>query len=197
MAGTGNFSGGLQIGPFLTIGADKHIRTFQGHTLTINSNWDRFPKDAGDGLFLQTQGGHVSIGAATAPGATLHVYGDIIATGTITPSDARLKENVMTVSAALETVTQLRGVTFNWREDSEHRIGKVPEEKQIGMIAQEVEAVIPDAVHTALDGYKGVNYQSLTGLLIEAIKDQQSQIEQQRVDYEVLKAEVETLRAQP
>jgi len=179
----------------------NHIRShrpkvaFQGHTLTINSNWDRFPKDAGDGLFLQTQGGHVSIGAATAPGATLHVYGDIIATGTITPSDARLKENVMTVSAALETVTQLRGVTFNWREDSEHRIGKVPEEKQIGMIAQEVEAVIPDAVHTALDGYKGVNYQSLTGLLIEAIKDQQSQIEQQRVDYEALKTEVESLRA--
>ena len=75
----------------------NHIRShrpkvaFQGHTLTINSNWDRFPKDAGDGLFLQTQGGHVSIGAATAPGATLHVYGDIIATGTITPSDARLK----------------------------------------------------------------------------------------------------------
>jgi len=103
----------------------------------------------------------------------------------------------MTVSAALETVRQLRGVTFNWREDSEHRIGKVPEKKQIGMIAQEVEAVVPDAVHTALDGYKGVNYQSLTGLFIEAIKDQQSQIEQQRVDYEVLKAEVETLRAQP
>ena len=197
VAGSGNIAGDVKIGSFLTIGADKHIRTFQGHTLTINSNWDRFPKDFGDALYLQTQGGHVSIGSDAAPGATLHVYGDIIASGTITPSDARLKENVTTVSAALETLTQLRGVTFNWREDSEHRIGKVPEKKQIGMIAQEVEAVIPDAVHTTGDGYKGVNYQSLTGLFIEAIKDQQSQIEQQRVDYEVLKAEVETLRAQP
>ena len=197
VAGSGNIAGDVRIGSFLTIGADKHIRTFQGHTLTINSNWDRFPKDFGDALYLQTQGGHVSIGSDAAPGATLHVYGDIIASGTITPSDARLKENVTTVSAALETLTQLRGVTFNWREDSEHRIGKVPEKKQIGMIAQEVEAVIPDAVHTTGDGYKGVNYQSLTGLFIEAIKDQQSQIEQQRVDYEVLKAEVETLRAQP
>ncbi len=195
VAGTGNISGDVRVGSFLTIGADKHIRTYQGHTLTINSNWDRFPKDPGDGLYLQTQGGHVSIGAATAPAATLHVYGDIIATGTITPSDARLKENVMTVSSALETVTQLRGVTFNWRADAEHRLGKVPEQKQLGMIAQEVEAVIPDAVHIALDGYKGVNYDSLTGLLIEAIKDQQSQIEQQRVDYETLKAEVESLRA--
>ena len=53
--------------------------------------------------------------------------------------------------------------------------------------SQEVEAVIPDAVHTALDGYKGVNYQSLTGLLIEAIKELRTQNETLKADVEELK----------
>lgn len=192
------------VGPYLRIvgtGATPHITSASGHRLYIDSNIDRFPKDPGDGLFLQTQGGHVAIGGDGTPQETLHVFGgiqadgDIIAAGVFTSSDARLKENVVTMPSALDTVKQLRGVTFNWRADAEHRIGKIPEQGQIGLIAQEVEAVLPDAVHTAPDGYKGVNYQSLTGLLIEAIKDQQVQFENQQAELEALKAEVKTLKA--
>jgi hypothetical protein len=198
------------VGPYLRIdgtGTTPHITSNGGHRLYIDSNIDRFPKDAGDALFLQSQGGHVAIGSESTPQATLHVFGGIRADGEVVvqdlfveggivnSSDARLKENVVTMSSALDTVKQLRGVTFNWRADAKPRIGKIPEQGQIGLIAQEVEAVLPDAVHTAPDGYKGVNYQCLTGLLIEAIKDQQVQFENQQAELEALKAEVKTLKA--
>ena len=51
-----------------------------------------------------------------------------------------------------------------------------PEKNKIGLIAQEVELIIPEVVHTGEDGIKGIEYQNLVGLLIEAIKEQQTQI---------------------
>ena len=67
-----------------------------------------------------------------------------------------------------------------------------PDELQLGLIAQEVEEVVPEVVFTSVGGYKGVSYQSLTGLLVEAIKEQrqeyQSQIDALRTEVEGLKA---------
>ena len=84
-------------------------------------------------------------------------------------SDERLKENVETITDALDKVLDLRGVFFN-------RIGDP--ERQIGVIAQEVEKVIPEVVLEASDGVKSVAYQNIVALLIEAIKDQQLQIDE-------------------
>ena len=84
-------------------------------------------------------------------------------------SDERLKENVETITDALDKVLDLRGVFFN-------RIGDP--ERQIGVIAQEVEKVIPEVVLEAGDGVKSVAYQNIVALLIEAIKDQQLQIDE-------------------
>jgi hypothetical protein len=112
----------------------------------------------------------VAIGKSTGPLYTLDVSGTIRATNDIIAfSDARVKENVETISDAVEKVLCLRGVTFN-------KIGE--EKRSIGVIAQEVEQIIPEAVYTAEDDMKAVAYGNMVGLLIEAIKEQQSQIDQ-------------------
>ena len=96
--------------------------------------------------------------------------GAFTATGDITAfSDARVKENVETIPNALEKVTALRGVNFN-------KIGE--EKRSTGVIAQEVKEVLPEVIHENEDGMLSVAYGNITGVLIEAIKEQQKQIEE-------------------
>ena len=96
-------------------------------------------------------------------GGSLSVTGSITASGDVTAySDIRTKSHVETLTEALYKVKQLRGVSY---------ISKFNMEPRIGVIAQEVERVIPEVVHTHSDGLKSVAYQNLVGLLIEAIKD--------------------------
>ena len=83
-------------------------------------------------------------------------------------SDKRLKENIKTVESALDKVIALRGVSFDWKEGGA---------KAIGLIAQEAEKVIPEIVSQDENGYLGIKYNNLIGVLIEAIKEQQEQIE--------------------
>jgi len=83
-------------------------------------------------------------------------------------SDVRLKKNIKTVESALDKIIALRGVSFDWKEGGT---------KAIGLIAQEAEKVIPEIVSQDENGYLGIKYNNLIGVLIEAIKDQQEQIE--------------------
>jgi hypothetical protein len=95
-------------------------------------------------------------------------------TGTVTAvnfnatSDERLKENVETIADAGSKVAALRGVNFDW---------KATGEKTMGVIAQEVEAVIPEVVATDDEGMKSVDYQAMVGLLIEAVKELQAKVD--------------------
>jgi hypothetical protein len=108
---------------------------------------------------------NVGIGT-TNPTEKLHVVGNILASGTVTAnSDEKLKKNIKTIPNALDKVIQLRGVEFDRKDFKEH---------QIGVIAQEVEQVIPEVVYGVET--KSVAYGNLVGLLIEAIKEQQDQI---------------------
>ncbi len=107
------------------------------------------------------------------------VVGTAKSAGWSTYSDARLKENIETVSNALDKVTRLRGVNYEWRADAENRVGPMTTGRHLGLIAQEVETVVPEVVDTGDDGYKSINYDNLTGLLVEAIKDQQEMIKAQ------------------
>ncbi|MGE5356183.1 MAG: tail fiber domain-containing protein [Deltaproteobacteria bacterium] len=94
--------------------------------------------------------------------------------GTLTTStsDVRLKENIETIHNGLEKVKQLRGVTFTWKSSPEYGT-------KYGFIAQELEKVIPELVFTNdADGYKGVNYAEMTAVLVEAVKEQQFQIDE-------------------
>jgi hypothetical protein len=116
-------------------------------------------------------------GAQNSPGAggtvamTLDSSSNLTVTGeVIANSDIKLKENVEVIPNALEKVTQIRGVTFT-RNDQEDK-----EKRHAGVIAQEVEKVLPEVVMEGNDGIKSVAYGNLVGLLIEAIKEQQEQI---------------------
>ena len=97
----------------------------------------------------------------------LFVDNDVIAMATSLPSDERLKENIQVVEGALDKVCALRGVTFDWKKD-----GK----SSAGLIAQELEPVLPSAVkeRSRLDSeeeMKTVDYNQLTALFIESIKE--------------------------
>lgn len=96
--------------------------------------------------------------------------------GTLTTStsDQRLKKNVETIPHALDKVMALRGVTFNWKDSTSPK-------RMMGMIAQEVLKVAPELVfQNAKDGYYGINYGETSGLLVEAIKEQQKIILEMR-----------------
>lgn len=111
--------------------------------------------------------GNVGIGY-TSPSYTLDVNGTIRGTN-VSPSDARLKENVETIPNALERVNAIRGVAYN-------KIGE--QKRSIGVVAQELLEVLPEVVHEDNKGMYSVDYGSITGILIEAIKEQQKQIDE-------------------
>ena len=97
-----------------------------------------------------------------------HFSGTVNAANFNTTSDATLKTNVETLTGSLDAVKALRGVSFDWIDSGN---------SEVGVIAQEVEAVVPDVVSTDDQGIKSVKYGNLVGVLIEAIKEQQERIE--------------------
>jgi hypothetical protein len=128
----------------------------------------------------------ISIGQAVATNsavsfASVSATGDIVA---FSGSDRRLKNNIVNISDALNKVKQLNGVTWEWNEDANEVTKTAP---STGLIAQEVQAVLPEVVKEREDGYLGIDYSKMVGLLVEAIKEQQTQIAE-------LKAEVEALK---
>lgn len=93
--------------------------------------------------------------------------GQLNATNVNSLSDVRKKQNIKTIENSIDKVTNLRGVSFEWLDT--HLVS-------IGVIAQEVEQVVPEVVSTSTSGEKSVNYGALVGLLIEAIKEQNIRI---------------------
>jgi hypothetical protein len=108
----------------------------------------------------------------------LFVDGEIGATGNITgfySSDKRLKENIVEIKEGLSIINQLRPVKFDWKDDSPFA-HLYPTE--YGLIAQEVEKVVPEIVGTMKQDYKGINYESLVPLLISSIKELAKEVEE-------------------
>ena len=103
-----------------------------------------------------------------------HADGDVIAQSTTISSDKKLKENIQVVPNALDKVEALNGVTFDWKRDGT---------PSAGVIAQEVQEVLPEAVKEVTplkggDSHLSVNYHALTSILIEAIKELKAEVEQ-------------------
>jgi len=129
-----------------------------------------------------------------ANGGTLHVDGDVVAYST-TISDERLKDNVTTIENPLDKIKALRGVEYDWNAGS--RKGK----RDLGLIAQEVEKVIPNIVHEHEQPllnddeddktlYKTVDYEKMVAVLIEGMKEQQSQIDELKSEINQLKGKM-------
>jgi hypothetical protein len=101
--------------------------------------------------------------------SAFRVTGDVIA---YYSSDRELKNNLLPITGALEKVKGIGGYSFDWNEKQDVYKGR-----DVGVIAQEVEEVLPEIVTTRENGYKAVKYEKIVPLLIEAIKEQQTQIE--------------------
>jgi hypothetical protein len=118
------------------------------------------------------------LGIGTAgPAYALDVKGTVRATTYLYPSDARLKADIETIDG-VTIVSRLRGVSFRWKDS-----GK----PATGVIAQEVEAVLPTAVSTDATGQKSIDYVQLIGPLIEAVKDLKADNDNLRSDVDELK----------
>lgn len=113
--------------------------------------------------------GYLAIGTTTNSGYRLYVSGTIYATGNITAnSDLTLKKNLTIIDNPTDKLMQLNGYAYQWKSDDSH---------QYGVIAQEVEKILPYAVSTGTDGIKGVSYNQIIPVLIEAVKEQKAKIE--------------------
>lgn len=84
----------------------------------------------------------------------------------------------MTLSNSLSNILRMQGVTYNWRTN-EFPDRDFSQDKQIGLIVQEVEEIYPELVKTDNEGYKTMDYMSLTAILLEGVKEQQQLIDQQ------------------
>jgi hypothetical protein len=123
-----------------------------------------------------------SFGVGTAASGTT---GEIRATNDITAfysSDKSLKENIKNIENPLEKISQINGVTFDWTEDYIKQHGGEDKyfvrKNDVGVIAQEIEKVLPQVVGTREDGIKAVKYDRIVALLIESIKELKKEIEE-------------------
>jgi len=144
-------------------------------------------------LVLGGSGGNaVKVGIGTATPANVFTVaqgaGPAIADGWDTYSSRRWKTNIQTLHGALAKVGQLRGVSYDLKDSGKH---------EVGVIAEEVGAVVPEIVSWGKDGKdaQGVDYGRLTALLIEATKEQEAQIRQQQELIARLRSQVKAIQA--
>jgi hypothetical protein len=131
-----------------------------------------------------------------ATGATaLYVSGQINVNGTTYASDLRYKKNIQTLSNSLEKIMELRGVKYEMRKEEFPKM-QFNDGEQIGLIAQEVERVIPEIVSTGTDGYKSIDYAKLVPVLVEGLKAQQQEIKEQKEQNETLAKKFEEQQKQ-
>jgi hypothetical protein len=142
-----------------------------------------------------------------AGGSAIGAYGPLNCTYDVTAysSDKRLKTNIQPLKNALNKVLSLQGMTYNWNSVGSQYNWNPGTEREVGVFAQDVQVVLPEAVAPApfdtdangnsISGYNflTVKYDKLTPLLIEAIKEQQTQIDSQKTEIEELKDLVKQL----
>ena len=140
---------------------------------------------AGTGVSVSSGTGNstISIGQAVATNSTV-TFGEVRSTGDITAyysSDYALKENINPISNALDKVSQLGGYNFDWKDSHLESRGGVDDmfvkKSDVGIIAQEVQKVLPEAVGEREDGTLGVRYELLVPLLVESIKELKEEIQ--------------------
>ena len=137
--------------------------------------------------------GNLGIGS-DAPGEKLHVAGNICFTGTIAAcSDIRYKKDFLPIPNALHKISSLNGVYYDWKQE-EFPDKNFASGRQIGVIAQEVQAIFPEVVLEDADGYLSVDYSRLTPVLIEAVKEQQQLIDHLQHEKSAQASEIDDLK---
>ena len=183
-ATTGTFTGNITVSSGNATGGGI-ILADDGDIVDLNDAYCSMRFSAGVRIFSANRGGTASI--LLGNGGNIVAIGNITAYGSA--SDITLKENIVKFGNALSIVNQLNGYYFNY-------IGK--EDRLVGVIAQEVEKVLPELVYTFKplntdEDKKAVKYELLSAVLIEAIKEQQTQIENQSSEISELKSMINML----
>ncbi|MCD8497416.1 MAG: tail fiber domain-containing protein [Alphaproteobacteria bacterium] len=119
------------------------------------------------------------LGSSTVRWKDGYFAGNVNAAAYLHTSDERLKKDIVDIDDPLALINSLRGVHYKWKES---------DKPAYGLIAQEVEKVMPDAVNTDGQGMKAVEYDQVIGPLIEAVKAQQKEIEALKAEIDVLKS---------
>ena len=157
-----------------------------GVTITNNSGENATPSIAiGQAVATSSNVQFNSLGVGMAASATagrIDASGDVVAFST---SDKNFKENITPIENPIEKIRMISGNTYDWKADMKEFHGF--EGNDVGVIAQEIEAVLPQLVTTRETGYKAVKYDKLVALLIEGIKVQQNQIDNLTIEIEKLK----------
>ncbi len=120
--------------------------------------------------------GNMAINATSANGYRLYVNGTVSGTSFTNISDRRLKSDIRPLTGALALVQALHGRRYQWNAQGV-ALGGIAHQEQVGVIAQELETVLPELVSTGTNGIKTVNYAQLTPVLIEAIKELSQQVQ--------------------
>jgi hypothetical protein len=166
-------TGSSQITATSTTGFATGVKTqLDANTVVSGSSQITLSSTTGGGTSANVQFGSLGIGT-TASG----VSGEIRATGDITAfysSDIRLKENIQPIQNALEKVESISGNTYDWKEGYEELHSH--KGNDVGVIAQEIEEILPQIVTNRDNGYKAVQYEKIVPLLIEAIKELSAKI---------------------
>ena len=174
---TGSFEGGqINIKKSL-VGSTADWIIDQYGTSASEARLRIFNTTEANGIIIK-ENGFIGMGTSN-PTVRLQVAGDIIANSIAGSSDSRFKTNILPIENPLQKVLKLQGVTFDWKT-KEFPNRMFSENRALGFIAQEVEQVIPEVVQTenSTEGFKSVQYDKVVALLVEAIKEQQKQIEQ-------------------
>ncbi|MBL1214955.1 MAG: tail fiber domain-containing protein [Ignavibacteriae bacterium] len=171
-------------------GGDVNIKASAGGyagDVYIESGIGDAGEDAGDinitgGEGIETRGGDIILtpgsGIDGGTNGSVQINGSGTYTGTWSQvSDEKCKKNINPLKSALKKIDQLRGVEFNWKSD-EYPNKNFDSKVHVGLIAQEVEKIAPDLVVTNTDDLKSVEYSKLTVYLVEAMKEQQTMIEE-------------------
>ena len=194
---TGDYVASMTAGTGITVGT----ATGEGSTPVI-TNTGVTSNVAGTGVSVSSGTGAVTIAigqavatssnvqfnslgigmAASATAGRIDATNDIVA---FSSSDIRFKENIQPIENALEKISKISGNTYDWKAENKAEHGY--EGNDVGVIAQEIEEVLPQLVQTRENGYKAVKYDKLVALLIEGIKEQQTQIHSLTIEIEKLK----------
>ena len=159
---------------------------FQVHSWPIASNV------APATSLVLTGAGNVGIGTTATGTYKLYVNGQAYALNGWAGSDLRWKKNITPLENSLQKVCQLQGVNYEWRTKEFPDKG-FTDAPQVGLIAQDVEKVIPQLVNTDKDGFKALDYSRLTAILVEAVKEQQEEIKGLKAENNALKNKMEAV----
>ena len=190
LGGTNIFSSSAQLPSGIVSGSTQVISllpmsTVSGSSQVTLSSTTGYGTVINQNLLTTSNVQHNSLGigmAASGTAGRIDASGDIVAFST---SDKNFKENITPIENPIEKIRMISGNTYDWKVDMKEFHGF--EGNDVGVIAQEIEAVLPQLVTTRETGYKAVKYDKLVALLIEGMKAQQNQIDNLTIEIEKLK----------